>query len=75
MRKPRKLRVGYLRYEASPRNVACVTLALHAATVDQNEYNERGAFSVRDPDGRLYQWLDTCKERYLSTSTRRPTTT
>ena len=35
----------------------------------RKEYNERGSFSVDDPDGRLYQWLDTCKELYLRTST------
>lgn len=57
------------RYAATTRNVACVTLALHAATVGQNELNERGAFSVSDPDGSLYRWLDTCKELYLRTST------
>lgn len=57
------------RYEATTRNVACVTLALHAGTVKKGEINERGAFSVDDPDGRLYQWLDTCKELYLRTST------
>lgn len=57
------------RYAATPRNVACVTLALHAGTVKKGEYNERGSFSVADPDGRLYQWLDTCKELYLRTST------
>ena len=57
------------RYEATTRNVACVTLALHAGTVKKGEINERGAFSVGDPDGRLYQWLDTCKELYLRTST------
>ena len=57
------------RYEATTRNVACVTLALHAGTVKKGELNERGAFSVGDPDGRLYQWLDTCKELYLRTST------
>ena len=57
------------RYAATPRNVACVTLALHAGTVKKSEYNERGSFSVEDPDGRLYQWLDTCKELYLRTST------
>ena len=49
--------------------MACVTLALHAGTVKKGEINERGAFSVVDPDGRLYQWLDTCKELYLRTST------
>jgi len=57
------------RYEATPRNIACVTLALHAGTVLKGEYNERGAFSVEDNDGRLYQWLDTCREIYLRTST------
>ena len=57
------------RYAATTRNAACVTLALHAGTVKKGEYNERGAFSVADPDGRLYQWLDTCKELYLRTST------
>ena len=57
------------RYAATTRNVACVTLALHAGTVKKGEINERGAFSVGDPDGRLYQWLDTCKELYLRTST------
>ncbi len=57
------------RYAATPRNVACVTLALHAGTVKKGEYNERGSFSVADPDGRLYQWLDSCKELYLRTST------
>ena len=57
------------RYAATPRNAACVTLALHAGTVKKGEYNERGAFSVADPDGRLYQWLDTCKQLYLRTST------
>ena len=57
------------RYAATPRNVACLTLALHAGTVKKGEYNERGAFSVSDPDGKLYQWLDTCKELYLRTST------
>ncbi|MBQ7607499.1 MAG: hypothetical protein IJU76_05965 [Desulfovibrionaceae bacterium] len=57
------------RYAASTRNVACLTLAFHAATAAQNEYNERGAFSVADPDGKLYQWLDTSKDLYLRTST------
>lgn len=57
------------RYAATPRNVACLTLALHAGTVKKGEYNERGAFSVEDPDGKLYHWLDTCKELYLRTST------
>lgn len=57
------------RYAATPRNVACLTLALHAATVKKGEYNERGSFSVADPEGKLYQWLDTCKEVYMRTST------
>ena len=57
------------RYAATTRNVACVTMALHAGTVKKGELNERGAFSVSDPDGRLYQWLDTCKELYMRTST------
>ncbi|WP_406038745.1 hypothetical protein [Succinimonas sp.] len=57
------------RYETSLRNAACVTLAFHAATVKKGEYNDRGAFSVQDPDGYLYQWLDKCKEVYLRTST------
>ncbi|MBQ9274414.1 MAG: hypothetical protein IJ228_06320 [Succinivibrio sp.] len=57
------------RYEASLRNVACVTLAMHAATLHKGEYNERGSFSVEDPQGLLYQWLDGCKEIYLRTST------
>ncbi|WP_274967884.1 hypothetical protein [Succinimonas amylolytica] len=57
------------RYETSLRNAACVTLAFHAATVEKGEYNERGAFSVEDPDGRIYQWLDKCQEVYLRTST------
>ena len=57
------------RYEASTRNVACLTLAMHAGTVAKGEYNFRGAFSVEDPDGRLYQWLDNCKDIYMRTST------
>ncbi len=57
------------RYETSLRNAACVTLAFHAATVEKGEYNERGAFSVEDPDGGIYHWLDRCKEVYLRTST------
>ena len=57
------------RYAATTRNVACVTLALHAGTVKKGEYNERGSFSVADTDGKLYQWLDTCKEIYMRTST------
>ncbi|MCR5814178.1 MAG: hypothetical protein K6G15_06775 [Desulfovibrio sp.] len=56
------------RYAATTRNVACVTLALHAGTVKKGEINERGAFSVADPDGKLYHWLDTCKELYIRTS-------
>ena len=57
------------RHKATTRNVACLTLALHAATLNKKEFNERGAFSISDPDGRLYQWLDTCKEVYTRTST------
>ena len=57
------------RYAATPRNVACVTLALHAGTVKKGEYNDRGAFSVADPEGQLYKWLDTSKELYMRTST------
>lgn len=57
------------RYETSLRNAASVTLAFHAATVKKGEYNDRGAFSVQDPQGYLYQWLDKCKEVYLRTST------
>ncbi|MBP3730284.1 MAG: hypothetical protein J6I40_02295, partial [Mailhella sp.] len=57
------------RYEATPRNAACVTLALHAGTVAKGELNTRGAFSVADPDGYLYRWLDTSKELYLRTAT------
>jgi hypothetical protein len=57
------------RYQASNENVACVTLALHAGTFAKGEINTRGAFSVEDPDGRLYRWLDTNKELYLRTST------
>ena len=57
------------RHKATPRNVACLTLALHAATLNKGEFNERGAFSISDPDGRLYQWLDSCKEVYTRTST------
>jgi hypothetical protein len=57
------------RYETSLQNAACVTLAFHAATVEKGEYNERGAFSVEDPDGNIYKWLDRCKEVYLRTST------
>ena len=56
-------------YEASLRNVACLTLALHAGTAKKGEYNARGSFSVADPDGKIYQWLDTCKETYMRTST------
>ncbi len=57
------------RYAATPRNAACVTLALHAPTVAKGELNTRGAFSVADPDGYLYRWLDTSKEIYMRTST------
>lgn len=57
------------RHKATTRNVASLTLALHAATLNKKEFNERGAFSISDPDGRLYQWLDTCKEVYTRTST------
>lgn len=57
------------RYETSLRNAAAVTLAFHAATVKKGEYNDRGSFSVQDPNGYLYQWLDKCKEVYLRTST------
>lgn len=60
------------RYETSLRNAACVTLAFHAATVGKGELNERGAFSVEDPNGRIYQWLDRCKEIYMRTSTHAP---
>ncbi len=59
---------GY-RHQCTPRNAACLTLAFHAATNNKNELNERGSFSVEDPNGRLYQWLDTCKEIYMRTST------
>ena len=59
---------GY-RHQATTRNVACLTLLFHAATLNKNELNDRGAFSVADPDGKLYQWLDTCKEIYTRTST------
>ncbi|MBQ7584850.1 MAG: hypothetical protein IJU40_01200 [Desulfovibrionaceae bacterium] len=57
------------RYAATPRNVACLTLALHAATVKKGEILNRGAFSVEDPNGSLYKWLDTSKDLYLRTST------
>ena len=57
------------RHQATTRNVACLTLAFHAATMNKGEYNERGSFSVADPRGRLYQWLDSCKEIYTRTST------
>lgn len=57
------------RHKATTRNVASLTLALHAATLNKKEFNERGAFSISDPDGRLYQWMDTCKEVYTRTST------
>jgi len=49
------------RHQATTRNVACLTLAFHAATMNKKEYNERGSFSVADPHGRLYRWLDSCK--------------
>ena len=57
------------RYAATPRNAACVTLAMHAATVAKGELNTRGAFSVADPDGYLYKWLDSSKEVYMRTAT------
>jgi hypothetical protein len=59
---------GY-RHQCTPRNAACLTLAFHAATRNKNEQNDLGSFSVEDPKGRLYQWLDTCKDIYMRTST------
>ncbi len=57
------------RYAATPRNAACVTLAMHAGTVAKGELVTRGAFSVADPDGHLYRWLDSSKELYMRTAT------
>ena len=56
-------------YQPTVGNAACVTLALHAATVAKGEYNDRGAFSIEDKDGHLYRWLDGCREVYMRTST------
>jgi len=56
-------------YRPTVENIACVTLALHAATRSKGENYSRGGFSVGDPDGHLYKWLDGCKEIYLRTST------
>ena len=59
---------GYI-HKCTPRNAACMVLALHAISMTKGEYLERGSFSIEDPDGRLYQWLNTSKELYLRTST------
>ena len=60
------------RYEASPRNIACLTLAMQANSIAKGENNFIGFFSVDDPNGHLYQWLDTNKNVYLRSSTLMP---
>lgn len=59
---------GY-QHKTTPRNAANLVLALHAIALTKGEYLERGAFSVADPEGRLYQWLNNSKDIYFRTST------
>ena len=60
------------RYEASPRNIACLMLAMQSSAVANGVENQRGEFPVDDPDGHLYQWLDTSKDVYLRSSRDEP---
>lgn len=54
---------------ATPAAVADLTLYLRCAAAANGEDFERGAFSVEDPKGRLYGFLDGCKEAYARSST------
>lgn len=54
---------------ATPEAVADLTLYLRCAAAANGDDFERGAFSVEDPKGRLYGFLDGCKEAYVRSST------
>ena len=56
-------------HAASARNVADLTLALHAIALSNGDKLPNGSFSVADPDGALAKWLDTSDEVYLRKST------
>ena len=56
-------------HAASAKNVADLTLALHAIALSNGDKLPNGSFSVADPDGALAKWLDTSDEVYLRKST------
>ena len=55
-------------HPASSKNVADLTLALHAIALSNGDKLPNGSFSVSDPDGSLAKWLDTSDELYLRES-------
>lgn len=48
--------------------IADILLFLEAKAVQSGHGFTEGAFSVEDPTGLLYQWLDSCPERYQRSS-------